>query len=900
MVVAFWGKARPRPGDSATFHALEFHALDVAAVAEILLDLYPAPIRGFIELSAAPIEDVRRLLVRLAALHDIGKYARGFQGKVPERWPPSLGPLPSPLPLGDHTAIGLHLLCGRDLLRTDMRGLIADYEIPRWTPLIMATVAHHGRPVLGGPKPRRTEIGEESIAAAKRWIATIRELVPGPAFTGILDEAAAARLSLPLAGLVNLADWIGSNQSIFEYHEEGDPADYWSNVARPAARRAVERSGIRPSTPSPRAGFAALTGLAMPASPLQHWAETVSLPDRGPVLAIVEDVTGAGKTEAALILAHRLMLAGLGDGFYVALPTQATADAMYRRLRTTHRRLFADDSHPSLVLAHGASKLDDLFRRSIVAVGEDEAPYGSRDDEETASAACAAWIADDRRKAFFADVGAGTIDQAFLAVLPSKFAALRLLGLSRRVLIIDEAHCYGAYESEELMRLIAFQAAAGGATIILSATLADPIKDRLVHAFRQGLGRTGDTRRLDWPRAYPSAALVVSDAAPRTDAVATRPDRCRSVAVERLPDAAAAVEAIVAAAQRGAAVAWIRNTVDDVLDGEELLRACGLEPIVFHARFAMIDRQRIEARVTKCFGRASCSEYRRGRVVVASQVIEQSLDLDFDVMVSDLAPVDLLIQRAGRLWRHAGRERAVAEPRLLVVSPPAAPEAGRDWYRAVFPRAAHVYRNHALLWRSADILFRTGAIVSPEGVRALVAAVYGVGALDDVPKGLERSWIAADGEDRAAASLAESNLLRPEDGYVATSAWSPDVLVPTRLGDERRIFRLARWDGERLTPWAPIVDPTDRFEEARAWALSEVSLRASRADGRGGYPREIEQAAVAIEERWRKHGDGRSVVLPIVISPDGTGSGTLVDGKNQILRVIYHRSRGMVFPVERD
>lgn len=894
MDAAFWGKARPHEAGGARFHALAFHALDVAAVAEILLDFYPAPTRGLVEPSGASIDDARRLLLRLVALHDIGKYARGFQGKVPELWPRALGPLPSPLPIGDHTAIGLHLLLGRDLLRTDMRRLIADYEIPHWTPLIMAAVAHHGRPVLGGAKPRRFEIGEESIAAAKRWIATVCELVPGSAFTGILDEAAVARLSLPLAGLVNLADWIGSNQSIFEYHEEGDVAEYWSDVARPAARRAVERAGIRPSAPSPRAGFAALTGLAMSPSPLQHWAETVSLPRRGPLLAIVEDVTGAGKTEAALILAHRLMLAGHGDGLYVALPTQATAAAMYRRLRTTHRRLFAADARPSLVLAHGAARLDDLFRRSIVAVGEDEAPYGSRDDEETASAACAAWIADDRRKAFFADVGAGTIDQAFLAVLPSKFAALRLLGLSRRVLIIDEAHCYGAYESEELMGLVAFHAAAGGAIIILSATLADPIKDRLVHAFRRGLGQTGDVRRLDWPRDYPSAALVVSDAAPRTDAVATRPDRCLSVAVERLPDVAAAVEAIVAAVERGAAVAWIRNTVDDVLDGEELLRARGLEPIVFHARFAMIDRQRIEERVTECFGRASCSEDRRGRVVVASQVIEQSLDLDFDVMVSDLAPVDLLIQRAGRLWRHSGRERAVAEPRLLVVSPPADPEAGRDWFRALFPRAAHVYRNHALLWRSADILFRTGAIVSPEGVRALVAAVYGVGALDDAPKGLGRSWIAADGEDRAAASLAESNLLRPEDGYVATSAWSPDVVTPTRLGDERRIFRLARWDGERLTPWAPIVDPADRIEEARAWALSEVSLRASRAEGRGDYAGEIERAAAAIEEHWRKHGDGRSVVLPIVthLPADEMGGKLRAKATTDFL-VRYSEKRGL-------
>lgn len=895
MPVGFWGKARPADGsESARFHALDFHALDVGAVAEILLDLFPAIPRGFAEAGGVAEEDARRLVVRLTALHDIGKHARGFQGKVPDLWPDVFGPFPDALPSGDHTAIGLQLLGGD--LRSDFGAVVSDFSLSEWKPLLMAVVGHHGRPVLHETKLLSGEIGLPAIVAAKAWVAKVCDLVPGPALASELDETRVARLSLPLAGFVNLADWIGSNQTVFEYREEGDRAEYWETVARPAARRAVDRAGIRISPPAKVAGFVALTGLTLPPSPLQAWTETVELPKSGPVLALVEDTTGAGKTEAAVILAHRLMLAGRGDGIYVALPTQATADAMYRRLAETYRRIFAEEARPSLALAHGAAGLDEAFRRSIVDVGADESRFGAGDDGETASSACATWIADDRRKAFFADVGVGTIDQAFLAVLPSKFAPLRLLGLSRRVLIIDEAHCYGAYESEELTGLIAFHAAQGGATIVLSATLSARIKDRLVAAFRRGCGEAGPVIRHDWPTAYPAATLVAMGSEPRVDAVETRADRRARVAVARLADTDAAVAAIVEAAERGGAVAWIRNAVDDVAEAAALLELRGLEPIVFHARFAMVDRQAIEAEVTRVFGKASSPEIRRGRVIVASQVVEQSLDLDFDLMVSDLAPVDLLIQRAGRVWRHAGRPRPLGEPRLLVVSPAPAADAGREWFSSVFPKAAWVYRNHALLWRSAEVLFAAGAIVSPGAIRGLVEAVYGAEALDGVPVDLERSWIEADGEDRAAASQAEGNLLRLDEGYVAHAGWSSDVLTPTRLGDERRILRLARWDGARLTPWAPITDPTDRLAIARAWALSEVSIRASRVSGRGGYAPEIERAAAAIEEVWRARGDGRSLVLPLLPHEcTGNMGGKLMSRATSDFLVGYSTSNGLSF-----
>ena len=124
---------------------------------------------------------------------------------------------------------------------------------------------------------------------------------------------------------------------------------------------------------------------------------------------------------------------------------------------------------------------------------------------------------------------------------------------------------------------------------------------------------------------------------------------------------------------------YVRNAVDDVLDAAETLTSRGLAPEIFHARFALCDRLAIERRVVDMFGKSSEEQQREGRILVASQVVEQSLDLDFDVLVTDLAPIDLVIQRAGRLWRHAHRSYRRGNPELVVVSPPPASDADGEW-----------------------------------------------------------------------------------------------------------------------------------------------------------------------------------------------------------------------------
>ena len=155
-------------------------------------------------------------------------------------------------------------------------------------------------------------------------------------------------------------------------------------------------------------------------------------------------------------------------------------------------------------------------------------------------------------------------------------------------------------------------------------------------------------------------------------------------------------------------------------------------PLLFHARFALADRLAIEREVTGSFGKHSSPDERRGQILVATQVVEQSLDLDFDVIVSDLAPIDLLMQRAGRLWRHAREERRGC-PELVVVGPEAEQDADEDWFKRTFPRASHVYQDHARIWLTADVLLRRGCIETPGDARDLIEAVYGDGADERVP-----------------------------------------------------------------------------------------------------------------------------------------------------------------------
>ncbi len=913
--LGYWGKARP-PADGASpgWHPAAYHLLDVAATMDAILEVRPVALRRAARLLGVDDAEARRLMVALAGLHDLGKFAPAFQVKAPELWDAlqaELG-LPDPIP-GQHTHDGYALW---------VESLAADLADRIWNGggnvldiLAPAVFGHHGRPVELRPHRARQGFPLEVRHAARDCAeAVVRLVCPDPVEATPPSRTAARIASWYVAGLMTTADWIGSGVKWFPYSPPlpDDPSlsRYWA-IARKAAAAAAREAGIVAPPSAPLRPFREVTRLDRDPTPVQKWAASVELPS-SPCLVMVEDVTGAGKTEAAQMIVHRLLAAGRAAGAYWGMPTMATANAMYERQAKVLDRLFVEgaDSRPSLVLAHGQQRLHSAFRDTVlpgVAAAEVDALGASRavadtDDELPSSVSCAAFLADDRRAALLADVGVGTIDQALLGVLPSRFNAVRLAGLADKVLVVDEAHAYDAYMSTELEELLRFQSALGGFAVVLSATLPGEQRRRLAAAWADGLrlgGWSGVSRseRQDLQdESYPLATLVSAEGNREFALENARWSR-RSVAVRWVNDIEAALDHAQTTASSGAATAWIRNTVDDCLAAAAALRERGLEKVlVFHARFAQCDRQAREDDVLRRFGKGGNPEDRAGWVLVATQVVEQSLDLDFDAMISDLAPVDLLIQRAGRLWRHSERDDVRRQrgllPELLVVAPPRNPDPPQDWLGSVFRGTAAVYRNHGVLWRTVEALVAAGAIETPDALRGLVEAVYGS---DEVPDALLLAAQRAEAKDLGAASTATYGTLKATHGYDAgQQPWVDDLQVPTRMGDEYTTLRLARVQPDgTLAPWADEPVPW------RAWALSEVRVRANRVPQHAAALPQYEAAAAAARSQWGRF-EQELPILPLSAAGEGAAAGEMLvpDGKGSI-EALYSIADGLVFRNER-
>lgn len=897
----YWGKAQPSTDEEPQFHPVAYHCLDVASVGAALLDMRPQLLSALARGSGLPPETVRGWFLFALALHDIGKFACCFQAKVEahfthrNRWTDTQ--LASDI---GHGRVGMALWEGgcdtTGTARVQFTPLFNSVDAHCCFDLwMMAVAGHHGRPVEAG------DIGNRMCATAlddaRAFIedcAKLFELRPA-ADTPRLREAAFKRSSWLVAGVTMLCDWIGSNQVWFPYTKpKPSLSEYWQR-AKQQARTALKNAGLTP--PPVASGYTladALPGVAHPeATPLQQWAahEVVVA---GQTLAIIEDLTGAGKTEAGLLLAHRIMAFGAAEGLYWALPTMATADALYRRLASSYQRMFTDTGKASLMLAHSASRFNDIFAKSIWEPEAENAPHygsaadgGDTDTNTTASAACARWLADDRRKTFLADIGVGTVDQALLGVLPSKHQALRLAALSRRVLVIDEAHSYDPYMTKLLETLLEFQGALGGSAIIMSATLTKAVRAKLTAAFAKGAG--WGAPKLTKAE-FPLATLLTEGQPPVEQPLDPGRGTRRDLPVQRLDDATAAFEVLKAAAADGRAAVWIRNTVLDAVDAHTALSEAlpGVPVDLFHARFALGDRLEIEKGVLAHFGKTSEGEQRR-RILVATQVVEQSLDCDWDIMISDLAPVDLLIQRAGRLHRHAPKHSPRPAPVLHIVSLEPTPDASDAWYKAAFPQAQWVYQHHGQLWLTMRALLDAGGMrLETQSPRDLIECVFS-DDLEKVPEGLAASSVKAEGKAMAERATAGMNGLVLGNGYVHhAGAWESDTRTPTRLGADSRVLRLAKWDGGALTPWWPDDDPR------RAWRLSEVSVRANRvASIDYSHDRALARAVEREVERWpEKYDPPLLVVLEEVC---GDWQARAKDGGDKAAPLQYDPRRGLIF-----
>jgi len=856
--IPYWGKAMPVRGE-ASCHLLVWHCLDVAAVARELLERDDRLVRWLTDLTGMSRSALTRWFPFIMSLHDIGKFARAFQG-VAE---PTCAGLVSPDPRMSygrpkHDGLGALLWQNdfkRRLRKTGLPGLDAA-KVNRdfhsiMQPWLEISLGHHGQPVAFAGDPLATWFHSEDREAAWAFVQESAELFEPPWQKLPVEVGAMREASWTLAGLAVVADWLGSDASVFRYVDRPmSLAQYWDEFARPRARQAVDASGLMaPKHPIDFPGFRQEWGFDP--TPMQSRAESIALSD-GPQLFLLEDLTGSGKTEAALALTQRLIAAGHGEGLYFALPTMATSNAMYQRLGAVWRRFYTRDSQPSLVLAHGARHLNPDFIASLLPTQPEDAGYGRQ--ESSGSAQCNAWIADSRKRALLADVGVGTIDQALLGILPRRHQSLRLLGLASKVLVMDEIHAYDAYTGNLLEQLLESHARQGGSAVLLTATLPIEQRRRLVAAWQRGRGHS--EREVPVDTAFPLLTHVTDERIKEVAVESTRGSG-RYLPVDFIDHPDQAVDEIRDAVRRGQCACWVRNTVNDAIEAFQQLVATGIPAdsiFLFHARFTMADRQRIEDGVMARFGKKSTADLRRGQVLIATQVVEQSLDVDFDVMISDLAPIDLLIQRAGRLHRHprdADGNRVSTDdqrsaPRLKVLAPRWSERPGENWVKQLLPGTAAVYDDITCLWRTVRVLREVGGIDLPERSRDLIEGVYSPD-LDDLPDTLEDAALAVEGRERGNVGMARFNALKLEKGYCLDSAdgWSDDEEIGTRVTDEPsvRVVLVRRRKGGGLTPWHDDV--------ANPWEMSSVNLRQGLADQLAELPGDLHKDGEDLKQRHR-------------------------------------------------
>jgi CRISPR-associated endonuclease/helicase Cas3 len=840
----YWGKAEQVAGDMPpAYHLLPYHCLDVAAVGSIILHNNKSLLGRLSGLAGLERDDFVLWAIFFLALHDMGKFADSFQSLNPFVQA-KLQKRVSKRMYGGlrHDSLGFALW--NQVLRQEFQSLRIVQVVQRSkrrqakespVDVWMAVVTgHHGVPAKLCSTRTFSDDFEDprDTDAARTFVRELGSLLLHKRQFPKSELSKIRIVSWWIAGFTVLCDWLGSNANYFPHQSAIFSLDnYWQTTLK-QAERAVLETGLMPVKISARITLEQLIPPSkqedIVSTPLQQQARDFTITD-SPHLFILEDVTGAGKTEAAVLLAHRLMTAGLGRGIYFALPTMATANSMYARMGRAYRYLFSPDSNPSLILAHGARELSREFRQSILPVtAKNNADYG--DGTMPAGAHCNGWLADNRKKSLLADIGVGTIDQALLAVLPSRHQCLRLLGLLTKILIVDEVHACDSYMHELLCTLLKAHRAAGGSAILLSATLPQEQRQALVDSYMAGQSLQLPVLEKTDYSSYPLFTSI-SDHDTRELVVDTRVSAKRVVHVKLMheqKDIETLLDQTVAAAK---CACWIRNTVADARETFVALQRSHPDWNIelFHARFTLGDRLDIENRVVQRFGKNSGNKERKGRILIATQVVEQSLDLDFDEMITDLAPIDLIVQRSGRLRRHSrdnfGNRKMGKDERgeitLHILAPPVVENPGEDWFAGFFKRTGKVYPHHGQLFLTAELMQSKGKFRMPEDARELIESVYGPEAQDAIPASLLENSFDAEGEAMAAAGLARLNTLDIPGGYSNTdetvNRWWDEALTPTRLGEETTTVYLACYERDALFPF--------RKEKHNSWQYSSVSMR---------------------------------------------------------------------------
>lgn len=688
----FWAKTDSdgKPGIPAYDHML-----NVGCVARSIAEGCPELLRRF-NLDAS-------LVAVFAALHDLGKISPGFQGKSPA-WLAENGLVETARKGCWDT--GMEADHGKVSHAAIMPFLIKAGSSPKTAKLLACVLGgHHGRLAPPNDRGYRPQGGISESYSGIDWDSerrgAARQIWEYFAPHGVGFEIEECSPSLWwLSGLVSVADWIGSDERFF-------PPERLNPVADPPAvvLEALKRIGFSPPALIPKLSFEDIFNFSP--NDMQTKALDVIC---GPGVYVIEAPMGMGKTEAALGAAYQLMKSGKASGIYFALPTQATSNRIHLRVNKFLQHIAPES--PTSRLIHSNSWLMD--NNSGICPSSTLSQYPPAEDARFGQT----WFSSSKR-ALIAHFGVGTVDQALLGVVAAKHFFVRHFALAGKVVIIDEVHSYDLYTGTLIDHLITTLEGLGCTVIVLSATLTGKRREQITSCPEAG----DSEENLPYP-------LITGRRERETiPPVAAIPPALKKITVNFIDEEQVCLEAI-SLAEKGGSVLWICNTVDAAQHQYQVLKEQVKKIFLIgllHSRFPFRERERLETEWMERFGKNGST--RCGSILVSTQVVEQSVDLDADLLITELAPTDMLLQRLGRLWRHERGKRPTDVPKICIIKEEKSIEAFRKMepgeIKQALGRKAFVYAPYVLLrslavWQAMD----QKPIIIPTHIRPLIKKTY--------------------------------------------------------------------------------------------------------------------------------------------------------------------------------
>lgn len=652
--------AKSNDDQPQTIHLLLFHLLESAAVALILWQksLSPSIKKEIADLLDVSIEETGNQLAYWVGLHDIGKASPVFQKQLEQK---------NPTLLAEIRASGLSIKKDCDPAyhsHISAKFIHDNFVAPR--EIEIAISGHHGLWDSDYSKISKDSYGlQEWDVVRNAFCETLRDVLGIQPLKALsLDTQKKNELVAWFSGFICVADWISSDEKKFPYQRIWmDPREYFKD-ALPRAHQVLQDIGwIGWHSDGKILTFQDMYPKFDDPNPIQRQAINAftDYAADSPFLMVVEAPTGCGKTEIAMFLADQWLQQKDGSGLYIAMPTQATSNQIYHRSLEVLAQRYPNQK-VNVVLAHGQAVWnEDLQKIRVAQVG---------DSQQDQSLLAAEWFQNNRKRTLLAPFGVGTVDQVFLSILQTKHFFVRLFGLKNKVIVFDEVHAYDTYMNTLFHRLLEWLHSLGTSVIILSATLPEKARKEIVAHY----GNVPGEQVLPDSH-YPRLTLACDGKEPRVFPVrldfSDRTINIQWISEEEMPSV------LKEKLSEGGCAAVICNTVRKAQETFSRLKEMQMvdeeDLILFHARYPVCWRNQIEKRVLKKFDKNSTlkdGSRPHKAIVVATQVIEQSLDLDFDLMVSELAPVDLILQRAGRLHRHErndARPSKVSSPQMILM-----------------------------------------------------------------------------------------------------------------------------------------------------------------------------------------------------------------------------------------